>query len=52
MDLFPLIFFYKTYAIDNILALADFTSQFRVAMDTNNNPAMFFQTVPDSVLKF
>ena len=52
MDMFPLIFFYNPYSISNILALFYVTSKFRVTMDTNNKPAMLFQTIPYYVLKF
>ena len=52
IDLLSLKVFYNPYSIANILALVDFTIQFRVTMDTNNKPAMFFHTVTDSVLKF
>ena len=52
MDLLPLKVFYNPDSITNILELDDVTSQFRFTMDTNNKPAMFVHTGPDSVLKF
>ena len=52
MDLLTLGFFYNLYYIKNMLALVDVTIQFRVTMDTNNEPAMYAHTVPDYILKF
>ena len=50
--LFPLIVFYSPDSIANIFTLIDVTSEFRVTIDTNNEPAMFVHTSPDSVLNF
>ena len=52
MDLFTLRVFYNPYSIVNIFSLVDVTSQFRVTMDTNNEPAILVQTIPYSMLKF
>ena len=52
MDIFPLKVFYNPDSIANILELIAITSQFIVAMDTNNKPDVVVHNGPDSDLKF
>ena len=52
MYLLPLNIFYNPDSISKILALVGVTSQFRVTMDYNNEPAIFVHTGPDPVIKF
>ena len=52
MDLLTLRVFYNPYSIAIILALVAVTSQFWVTIYTNNVTAMFFHTVPGSILNF
>ena len=52
MYLFPLIVFYNPDSISNIWALVDVTSQFIAAIDTNNEPSMFFTLAQIMSLSF
>ena len=50
VDMLPLEVSYNTYSISNILSLVDVSIQFRLTMDTNNKPAIFIHTSPNTVL--